>query len=176
MTILLGYDPVTLRERVDLIEVGERLDELGEMRSMAALCERAWLLKVAGRLDESLDVANAAVRLARFAADRHDLVEPRILRAQVLLYQGKLAEAAAELTVCVEEAHLHEWAALEAAALQHRGKVRFEAGELGDAAADFHAAVDIRRRLGAPDDQIEACLIAITVTESFLDERRRTPA
>ena len=176
MTILLGYDPVTLRERVDLIEVGARLDELGEMRSMAALCERAWLLKVAGRLDEALDVANAAVRLARFAADRHDLIEPRILRAQVLQFQGKVAEATAEFTVCVDEARIHDWTALEAVALQHRGKALFEAGELDDALRDFHAAVDIRRRLGAPDDQIEACLIAITVTESFRDERRRTPA
>lgn len=144
------------------------------MRSMAALCERAWLLKVAGRLDEALDVANQAVRLARFAANRHDLVEPRILRAQVLHFQGKLADAIAELTVCVDESEAHDWTALRAVALQNRGKVSFEAGDLTEALNDFHTAADLRRRLGAPEDQLEASRLAIAATESLLESRRRS--
>lgn len=171
MSILLGYDPVTLRERVDLAAVGERLDELGAMRSMSALCERTWLLKVAGRLDEALDVANQAVRLARFAADRHDLVEPRILRAQVLTYLGKGDEAVAECSACAEECRTHEWEALEAVCLQHRGKAYFELGDLKSARDDFRRAAAIRERLEAPADQVESSRIALDVVDGMLAGR-----
>ena len=56
MSLILGYDPETLREQVDLDACDARLAELGDQRSLQALLERVWLLKVPGRLDDALDV------------------------------------------------------------------------------------------------------------------------
>jgi tetratricopeptide (TPR) repeat protein len=172
MSVILGLDSATLRERVDLLEVGHRLDELGEMRSMDALCERAWLLKLAGRLDEALDVANQAYRLARFTGDRKDILRPRILRAQVLQYSARYADATAELNACIDEAHAQDWRALEALSLQQRGKVAFDQALYEEALVDFRAAVKLRELLGARADQLESSLIAVAVAESFVDEQR----
>ncbi len=44
MSYILGDDPETLREKVDLpAQRRERLDEIGEQRSLPALLERVWL-------------------------------------------------------------------------------------------------------------------------------------
>ena len=51
------------------------------------------LLRLLGRLDEAYEVANEAVRQARFTGDREQLLGARIRRAQVLQYQGKYEEA-----------------------------------------------------------------------------------
>jgi tetratricopeptide (TPR) repeat protein len=168
LSIILGYDAGTLREKVDLKAVGDRLLELGDMRSLSALCEKAWLLKVAGQLDEALDVANQCVRLARFTGDRKGLMQPRMLRAQVLQFRGAYDEALHELSSLVNEAHTHDWTMLEALSLQHRGKVYFDQGDYKSALADFAAAVRLRTDLGATDEEMESSLIAVAVTESFL--------
>ncbi|WP_245723686.1 tetratricopeptide repeat protein [Paramicrobacterium humi] len=151
--------------------MGERLDDLGDMRSLEALCEKTWLLKVAGQLDDALDMANAAVRLARFTGNRRDLMRPRMLRAQVMQYRKEFDQALHELNSLVEEAHTHEWQLYEAFALQHRGRVYFDQKDLKRALADFQAAVRIRRDMGASEEQIESSLVAITVTESFLGQK-----
>jgi tetratricopeptide (TPR) repeat protein len=173
LSIILGYDPTTLRERVDLRAAGDRLIELGELRSLSALSEKVALLRLVGRLDEAWEVANEAVRLARFTGDREQLLGSRIRRAQVLQYQGKLDEAHKELSGCVDEARIHEWTALEAFASQHRGKVLFDQNEFEGAVADFSNAVSLREKLGASADELESSLIALAVAESFLDEKRR---
>lgn len=160
-SIILGYDPETLRERVDLVEVGNRLAELGDLRSRDALCEKAWLLKVGGSLDDALDVANEAYRLARFTGDRRSLQRPRMIRAQVLQYLGRYEEAVSELTRCIEEAHTHEWHELEAFGLQHRGRVLYDQGVDDAAAADFAEALRLREEQHAPADQIESSRFAL---------------
>ncbi|PFG29107.1 tetratricopeptide repeat protein [Paramicrobacterium agarici] len=164
----MGYDAASLREKVDLKAVGERLDELGNMRSLEALCEKAWLLKVAGQLDDALDAANAAVRLARFTGNRRDLMRPRMLRAQVLQFRAEFEPALHELNSLIEEAHTHEWMLYEAFALQHRGKVYFDQKEYELALEDFRTAVQLRRDAGASEEQIESSLIAIRAAESHL--------
>lgn len=168
LSIILGYDAETLREKVDLKAVGDRLSELGDMRSLSALCEKAWLLKLAGQLDEALDVANQCVRLARFTGDRKGLMQPRMLRAQVLQFRGAFEEALHELSSLINEAHTHDWTMLEALALQHRGKVYFDQGDFKPALADFKASVRLRSDLGASDEELESSQIAVAVTESFL--------
>ncbi|MCX7523162.1 hypothetical protein OSC27_12860 [Microbacterium sp. STN6] len=174
MSIILGYDPVTLRERVDLLAAGKRLDELGEMRSLSALNEKVGLLRMVERLDEALDVANQALRQARFTGDREEVALARARRAQVLQYSGHLDDALTELAAVADEAHAHEWQRTEAYALQHRGRVLFDQGEWDAALRDFRAAADLRRRLEVAEDELESSLIAVAVVESFLDERRRT--
>jgi tetratricopeptide (TPR) repeat protein len=168
-SIILGYDPETLRERVDLVEVGRRLAELGELRSRDALCEKAWLLKVGGSLDDALDVANEAYRLARFTGDRRSLQRPRMIRAQVLQYQGRYDEAVSELTACIEEARTHEWHELEAFGLQHRGKVLFDEGDDEAAVADFTESLRLRTEAGAPADQIESAQFALETAKRRLE-------
>jgi tetratricopeptide (TPR) repeat protein len=168
-SIILGYDPETLRERVDLVEVGRRLAELGELRSRDALCEKAWLLKVGGSLDDALDVANEAYRLARFTGDRRSLQRPRMIRAQVLQYQGRYEEAVSELSACIEEAHTHEWHELEAFGLQHRGRVLFEQGADDLAAADFAEALRLRTENRAPADQIESANFALETVKNRVE-------
>ncbi len=174
LSIILGYDPSTLRERVDLLAAGTRLDELGDLRSLSALNEKVVLLRLVGRLDEAWEVANEAVRQARFTGDREQLLGARIRRAQVLQFQGKLDEAITELSGCVDEARTHGWTALEAFAVQNRGKSHFDQHDYESALTDFTAAVFLREKLGASSADLETSLIAVAVVESFLDEQRRS--
>jgi tetratricopeptide (TPR) repeat protein len=176
LSIIIGYDAVTLREKVDLHAAGIRLEELGELRSLSALNEKVTLLRLVGRLDDAWETANEAVRQARFTGDREQVVLSRIRRAQVLQFQGKLEEARAELNHCVDEAETHDWLSVAGYARQHRGKVYFEQGNLEAALKDFTAAVFLRQEGQAPAGQVESSLIAVAVVESFLMEQRPAKA
>ncbi|MFC6356829.1 hypothetical protein [Luethyella okanaganae] len=122
-----------------------------------------------------MEVANEALRQARFTGDREQLAAARLRRAQVLQFQGKLPEAASEMTAIAEEAATHEWTRIEAFARQHRGKVHFDQGDLVAALADFKAAVFLREKHGASADQLESSLTAVLIVESILDERHAAP-
>lgn len=168
MSIIVGYDPITLREKVDLQAASERLDEIGGQRNTEALNEKVGLLRLAGRLDEAWDMANDALRQARFSGDREELCLARIRRAQVQHYRGKLEPALIELTSCVDEARGHDWATVEALALHERGKVHFDLEDLKAALLDFRTAVTIRVRIGASADEVDSSMVAIAIAESFL--------
>ncbi|MEN0085823.1 MAG: hypothetical protein AAGC66_13760 [Leifsonia sp.] len=161
-----------MRERVDLRAADERLEELGSLRSLSALNEKTVLLRLLGRLDDAIEVANEAVRQARFTGDREQLLGARVRRAQVLQYQGKTDEAIVELTGCVDEARGREWTALEAFAIQNRGKVWFDTGDFENALADMTAAVFLREKLGASPAEIQAALTAVAVVQTALDAHR----
>jgi tetratricopeptide (TPR) repeat protein len=136
------------------------------------LNEKTVLLRLLGRLDEAMVIANEAMRQARFTGDREQLLGARVRRAQVLQYQGKLDEAITELSGCVDEARAHEWTALEAFAVQNRGKAHFDAEDYEDALADVTAAVFLREKLGASPADIESSLIAVAVVQSFVDQNK----
>jgi tetratricopeptide (TPR) repeat protein len=144
------------------------------LRSLSALNEKTVLLRLLGRLDEAIEIANEAVRQARFTGDREQLLGARIRRGQVLQYQGKTDEAVVELTGCVDEARGREWTALEAFAIQNRGKVYFDTGDYENALADMTAAVFLREKLGASPAEIQAALTAVAVVQSALDAQRGT--
>jgi tetratricopeptide (TPR) repeat protein len=173
LSIIIGYDPATLRERVDLLAAGRRLDELGDLRSLNALNEKAGLLRLLGRLDEALDTSNEAIRQARFTGDRQQVLASRIRRAQVLQFQGKFDEAHHELSASVEMARSNEWTPLEAFALQQRGRVLFDQREFAGALADLKAAIVLREKLGAGQEELESSLTAVAVVQSFLDGQTR---
>jgi tetratricopeptide (TPR) repeat protein len=160
-----GYDPETLREVVDLHECRERLDEIGPQRSLPALLERVWLLKVLDRLDEANTLSEQSVRVARMAGTRKDLLRARILHASVLQQRGALAAAHQELTTCAEEAEGKGWSGIAAFALQHRGKVSFDAGGYDDARRDFKRALFLRQDAGASEEQLESTLLAIDAAD-----------
>ncbi|WP_240034796.1 hypothetical protein [Glaciihabitans arcticus] len=170
MTIILGYDLITLRERFDPEAAEERLAELGELRSREALNEKVGLLRILGRLDEAWTIANEAMRQARFTGDREELLRARVRRAQVLQFQGKLDAALIDLSDCVVEAHAHGWATAESFALQHRGKVHFDLEDYTAARADFRDSLTLRVQVKAPSDQIDSSMVAIAVTESFMEK------
>ncbi len=165
MGYILGYDADTLREIVDPAQCAERLDEIDTQRSLPMLLERVWLLKVLDRLDESLVVAEQAVRVARMGGTRKDLLRARVLHATVLQNRGAYAAAIQEMTTCAEEAEGQDWPLLAAFAYQHRGKVSYDAGEYGDARNDFKRALFLRQEGGAPEDQLEATLLAVDAAE-----------
>lgn len=165
MSYIQGYDPETLRETVDQHECEERLDEIGGQRSLPALLERVWLLKVLGRLDDALDVADDAVRQARMAGTRKDLLRARILHATVLQFRGAYDSAIAEITTCAAEAEGQEWPAIAAFAYQHRGKVHFDAEDFDAARSDFKRALFLRQEAGAPEDQLQSTLLAVDAAE-----------
>jgi len=169
MSIILGYDPSTLRERVDLAAAGHRLDELGDQRSLSALEERVGLLRLVGRYDEAWDAANEALRQSRFTGDRSVVARARVRRAMVQQYQGKLEAALAELTTTAAEARAHDWPEVEAFSLQNRGKVLFDQGEFAKALDDFRAALTLRMRINSSPDEVESSMIAVAIAESFLD-------
>ena len=171
MSYIRGYDPDTLREIVDARECRERLDEIGEQRSLPALLERVWLLKVLGRLEDALVLSEQSVRVARMAGTRKDLLRARILHATVDQCRGAYAAAEQELTTCAEEAEGQGWSAIAAFAVQHRGKVHFDAGDFARARADFKRALFLRQEAGTPDDQLESTLLAIDAAD-----RRRASA
>lgn len=171
MSYILGYDPDTLREKVDVRRCKERLSEIGEQRSLPALLERVWLLKVLDRLDDALVISEESVRVARMGGTRKDLLRARILHATVLQARGSLAAADQELSTCALEAEGQGWAAIAAFALQHRGKVHFDGGDYAGAREDFKRALFQRQESGAPDDQLEATLLAIDAAD-----RRRVEA
>lgn len=165
MSYILGYDPDTLREQVDLSRCKDRLDELGDQRSLPALLERVWLLKVLGKLEDALVVSEQAVRVARMAGTRKDLLRARVLHATVQQFRGAYAAAVHELNMCTEEAEGQGWTALAAFACQHRGKVHYDAGDYGAARADFKRALFLRQESGAPEDQLESTLLAIEAAD-----------
>ena len=114
------------------------------------------------------------MRQARFTGDREQLLGARVRRAQVLQYEGKADEAVVELTGCVDEARGREWTALEAFAIQNRGKVYFDTGDYENALSDMTAAVFLREKLGASPAEIQAALTAVAVVQGALDEQRGT--
>lgn len=165
MSYIRGYDPDTLREIVDLDECRERLEEIGAQRSLPALLERVWLLKVLDRLDEALVVSDQSVRLARMGGTRKDLLRARILHATILQYRGASAAALQELTMCAEEAEGQGWSGIAAFACQHRGKVAYDLEDFESAREDFKRALFLRQSAGASEDQLESTLLAIDAAD-----------
>lgn len=170
MSYIKGFDPETLREIIDPAECRERLDELGDQRSLVAMLERVWLLKVLDRPDEALTAAEQAVRFARMAGTRKDLLRARVLHATVLQRRGAFGAALQELSTCAEEADGQSWTQLAAFTLMRRGKVHFDAGDDAAARADFKRSLFLRQEAGASDNDLEPTLSAIDA----VDRRRQS--
>lgn len=168
MSIILGYDAATLREKVDLIEAGQRLALLEEQAEPATLIERIGLLRLVGRLDEALVLAEEALGIARGGEDEEQVLLARIRRAQVRQFRGELDLALAELADCAAKAQDHGWESTEALALQHHGKALFEKEDFAAALGDFRKAIDLRERIHAPAALVESCRFAVEAAEARL--------
>ncbi|MGO1412349.1 MULTISPECIES: hypothetical protein [unclassified Microbacterium] len=171
MSYIQGYDSESLREIVDEAECRQRLEDIGQQRSLPALLERVWLLKVLGELDEAIALSEQSVRVARMAGTRKDLLRSRILHSSVLIERGAYDAADSELSTCAEEAEGQEWPSITAFALSHRGRARYDAGDPDGARSDFKRVLFLRQELGAADSQLE---VAMSMVEAA--ERRRGAA
>lgn len=165
MSYIRGYDSDTLRELVDETECARRLAEIESQRSLPAMLERVWLLKVLDLLDESLALADEAVRQARMVGTRKDVLRARVLHATVLQYRGAHAAADQELAACADEAEGQRWASIAAFAHQHRGKNALDAGDFEQAKESFKRSLFLRRETGAEDRDLETVLLAIETVE-----------
>lgn len=159
--MIRGYDPETLRELIDPRECEQRLAEIGAQRSLPALLERVWLLKVLGRFDEALSVSEQSVRQARMGGTRKDLLRARVLHASVVHSRGNSSAAEQELTQCAVEADGHGWEAIAAFAVQHRGRMHFDNEDFLGARTDFKQALAMRQASGASDDDLEFAIMAV---------------
>ncbi|MFP7761271.1 hypothetical protein [Marisediminicola sp. LYQ134] len=133
-----------------------RLDELGTARSTAAVAERAELLRVLGRLDDALAMAEESYRLAFFTGDREQLTEARLRRARVFQDQGALERALTEVKACRQTAHTESWGELEASALYQLASVLVDLGKLDEAREAVSELIRLRVAQGAPPEQLEA--------------------
>ncbi|TCO37175.1 hypothetical protein EV639_105263 [Rathayibacter tanaceti] len=175
LSIIIRHDPATLREEIDVDAAQERLEEIGALRSLAALTEKAELLRLLGRVDEAWDIANEAVRRTRFSGDRAELLSARVRRARLMQLRGRPDEALSELALCVEEARTHEWHLEHSLALKHRGLTFFELGEFGRAVRDFDAATALGERVGVPEEELEVARLGFAAASEFQDESERAP-
>ena len=169
MSFIQGYDPESLRELVDIGECSARLSEIEGQRSLPAMLERVWLLKVLDSLDEALPLADEAVRQSRMAGTRKDVLRARVLHATILQYRGAHTAAEQELSTCAAEAEGQRWLSIAAFAYHHHGKNAYEAGDFETARESFKQSLFLRREAGAEDRELETVLLAIEAAE-----RRRT--
>ncbi|MGF3056046.1 hypothetical protein [Microbacterium sp. YY-01] len=165
MSEILGYDSTTLREIVDPEACQSRLDEISSQRSLPALLERVWLLKVLQRLDEAQALSEETVRLARMAGTRKDLLRARVLHATVLQFQGRHEHADQILFHVAEEAEGQGWLGIAAFAHQHHGKNAYEAGDWEQARESFKRTLFLRQETGADSAALESVLLAIEAVE-----------
>ncbi|MDQ0644482.1 hypothetical protein [Microbacterium murale] len=165
MGYIKGYDSQTLREQVDQVECAERLVEIESQRSLPALLERVWLLKVLDQLDDALKLSDESVRVARMAGTRKDVLRARVLHATILQYRGAHAAAEQELATCASEAEGQGWTSIAAFAYQHHGKNAYDAGDFEDARTSLKQALFLRREAGAADAELEVALLAIEAAE-----------
>lgn len=148
-----GFEPISLRTAVDVPAAEARLGALGQSRSTSALGERADLLRLLGRLDEALAIAEEAFRLAHFTGDRADSTAARIRRAHIFREQGKLERALNDLHTSLITASTEEWRELEAAAAELEGYTLLELGRHDEARASLAHALTAYAASGAPRDR-----------------------
>jgi tetratricopeptide (TPR) repeat protein len=171
VSYIRGYDPETLQRRSIPASARSDCDEIGEQRSLPALLERVWLLKVLGRPEDAPRPVGAVRPGRPHGGHAEDLLRARILHASVVQVRGAFAAAEQELTMCADEAEGQGWSAIGAFAYQHRGRVHYDAGEFDLARRDFKRALFLRQESGAADDQLESTLLAIDAAD-----RRRAAA
>jgi tetratricopeptide (TPR) repeat protein len=148
------FAPISLRPAVDVDAVHQRLRDLGQSRSTDALAERAELLRLLGRLDESLVIAEEVFRLAMFTGERQDKVA-------VLHDLGRHDRAATEAAMARDTAATEEWPELEGAAAEIEGWSLFENDRFDEARAALSRAYQAFRQAGAPSERTDALRTAV---------------
>ncbi len=157
----IGFDPVTLAERYDVLSARQRLDELADVRSTAALAEKIGLLRVTGRLEDAHDTATEALRQARLAGDRKPIARVKVARAVLLRDEGKYEQVIRELSDAIAEAEASGWLDIVADARRQRALVRVALGEYAAARDDLNEALAVLVKDYAAPREIDVTMIAV---------------
>jgi tetratricopeptide (TPR) repeat protein len=155
------FAPISLRPAVDVQAVQDRLRDLGQSRSTDALAERAELMRLLGRLDEALVLAEEVFRLTMFTGERSDKVAARIRRAHVLHDLGRHERAASEAAMARDTATTEEWPELEGAAAEIEGWSLFELSRFDEAREVLARSYEAFRAAGAPSERTDALRTAV---------------
>jgi hypothetical protein len=132
--MITGYDPETLRERVDRAAVESRLVEIGNGRSNHGSREKAELARLLGRHGEHWWRQNTPFD-SRISAGIH----PR---------RGRLDRALAEMTAVRAQAALEEWHRSRVQPPTPRVALSSSLGRYTESREAFTAALDIRTGSG----------------------------
>jgi tetratricopeptide (TPR) repeat protein len=137
----------------------------------AALTGLAESLEADGRLDEALELGREALALASTAA-RFRMVARLSAAARSRITDGAAgeardAEAAGASTG--PEAPVPVPLGAQAAAALAEGDVRFEAGDLPGACAQYLVAARLHREDGRPQASLDDCLLALSVAPADAD-------
>ncbi len=157
------HDTTTERADGGTVDAQTRLDELGTARSTAAIAERAELLRVLGRLDEALAVAEESYRLAYFTGDRERVTEARLRRARVLRDKGSIDRALSEVKACRQTARTEAWGELEASALYQQANMLVESNRLDEARDTVSELIELRMAQHAPPEHLASLNRALEV-------------
>lgn len=155
------FAPISLRPAVDVQVIQDRLRDLGQSRSTEALAERAELLRLLGRLDEALVIAEEVFRLTMFTGERSDKVAARVRRAHVLHDLGRYERAATEAALARDTAATEEWPELEGAAAEIEGWSLFELSRFDEAREVLGRSYEAFRAAGAPAERTDALRTAV---------------
>ncbi|ROS77573.1 hypothetical protein EDF24_0331 [Curtobacterium sp. PhB130] len=155
------FAPISLRPAVDVQVIQDRLRDLGQSRSTDALAERAELLRLLGRLDEALVLAEEVFRLTMFTGERADKVAARVRRAHVLHDLGRYERAATEAALARDTATTEEWPELEGAAAEIEGWSLFELSRFDEAREVLGRSYEAFRAAGAPAERTDALRTAV---------------
>jgi tetratricopeptide (TPR) repeat protein len=155
------FAPISLRPAVDVQAIQDRLRDLGQSRSTEALAERAELLRLLGRLDEALVIAEEVFRLTMFTGERSDKAAARIRRAHVLHDLGRYERAATEAALARDTATTEEWPELEGAAAEIEGWSLFELDRFDEAREVLGRSYEAFRAAGAPAERTDALRTAV---------------
>lgn len=151
----------TLREPADEAAALARLEQLGTARNTTAVAERAELLRVLGRLDEALAMAEESYRLAFFTGDREFVVSTRLSRARVLHDRGTLARALTEVSACRQSARTEGWGELEATSLYQQASILVDLTRYAEAQTALTDLIELKTAQRAPHEQLTALSAAL---------------
>jgi hypothetical protein len=126
-------------------------------------------LRVARRLDEALTVTAAEVALAERVAEPWRIQHARIRLAHVHQWRREFAESDALFAqLLAAAADMPD--PTRAFTLQHAGRNAFDQERWAQAAVLFAAALEIRERIEAPDDQIRSSRDALAAVRQRTGE------
>ena len=173
MSLHFRFNPETLREIVDdpaalrgriaaLAASGVAEPGSADSGDFDARCEYVTLLRIAGRLDEAALEAEMNLAAADLAGDLRRMTRAMLILGHVRQWRAEWEAAGACFQRATRLAFFLKDDTLIASAAHHSGKNFFDQGEFVEAALRFRLATEIRQRIGAGSDQVEASRMALT--------------
>jgi tetratricopeptide (TPR) repeat protein len=141
-----------------LIDKPERSKAAGELGNLAAtLGDLANALCDAGRLDEALQTAEKGMAIDENLGRDREVATRHVQCAQILMAQGRYAEADARYEVALAAARRAGDKGLEGTVLQHQGLLARAQNQLDRAASLYQRALKLFQEMNAEGDTMRTC-------------------